>query len=175
MKNLPKFPWEYKAELEKNYGLSKEIADSLYRSNFLELFEELVKKNIDPKIMAVTFTNYVKALKDPQVLQEQHYCDLFKAYSSGKFSKEAIPDILEKWVETPGEKLDAVVKGAGAGSMEDSKLEKVIEKVVKDNKKLINEKGDRAIQPLMGLVMKEVRGKADGKVVMELLKKKIGK
>ena len=40
-------------------------------------------------------------------------------------------------------------------------------------KKLIQEKGERAIQPLMGLVMKEVRGKADGKLVMEILKKTV--
>lgn len=35
---------------------------------------------------------------------------------------------------------------------------------------MIKERGERAIGPLMGLVMKEVRGRADGKIVNDLLR-----
>ena len=38
---------------------------------------------------------------------------------------------------------------------------------------LVRSKGERAIGPLMGLVMKELRGKADGGVVSAILKKEI--
>ncbi len=37
----------------------------------------------------------------------------------------------------------------------------------------MEQKGKAALGPLMGLVMKEVRGSVDGKIVSELLKKGI--
>jgi len=37
----------------------------------------------------------------------------------------------------------------------------------------VEQKGKAALGPLMGVVMKEVRGSVDGKVVSELLKKEI--
>ncbi|MFH1424066.1 MAG: Glu-tRNA(Gln) amidotransferase subunit GatE [archaeon] len=167
---LPKLPWEQIAELGKKHGLSKEVAGELYDSMYLELFEKLVKE-YDSSILATTFTNHIKALEDPQVLQEEHFKDLFKSLKQGKFSKEAIPDILEKWAEQPGSKLSNLVSDLGVEGIGVKDLESIIKKVVDSNKKLIEEKGERALQPLMGMVMKEARGKADGKKVMELLKK----
>jgi glutamyl-tRNA(Gln) amidotransferase subunit E len=38
---------------------------------------------------------------------------------------------------------------------------------------LVKSKGERAVAPLMGLVMKELRGKADGSIVSAILKKEI--
>ena len=38
---------------------------------------------------------------------------------------------------------------------------------------LVRSKGERAAAPLMGLVMKELRGKADGAMVSAILKKEI--
>jgi glutamyl-tRNA(Gln) amidotransferase subunit E len=37
----------------------------------------------------------------------------------------------------------------------------------------IREKGARAVGPLMGVVMKELRGKVDGKLINELVAKKV--
>jgi glutamyl-tRNA(Gln) amidotransferase subunit E len=45
--------------------------------------------------------------------------------------------------------------------------------VVSGKADLIRSKGERAIAPLMGLVMKELRGKADGALVSAILKKEI--
>jgi glutamyl-tRNA(Gln) amidotransferase subunit E len=38
---------------------------------------------------------------------------------------------------------------------------------------LVRSKGERSAGPLMGLVMKELRGKADGALVSAILKKEI--
>jgi glutamyl-tRNA(Gln) amidotransferase subunit E len=52
-------------------------------------------------------------------------------------------------------------------------LEAVIKKIVADRKEFIAQKQKAALGPLMGVVMQEVRGSVDGKVVSELLKKEI--
>ncbi len=41
--------------------------------------------------------------------------------------------------------------------------------------KIIREKGDRAFAPLMGEIMSKVRGRIDGKIVSERLRKEINR
>ena len=55
-------------------------------------------------------------------------------------------------------------------------MEKLIQNIVAKNKALVEERGvENAIKPLMGDVMKDVRGRADGKLIMEILRREIGK
>jgi glutamyl-tRNA(Gln) amidotransferase subunit E len=44
---------------------------------------------------------------------------------------------------------------------------------VNQKKKFIREKRERAVGPLMGIVMKELRGKVDGKVINKMLVEKV--
>ena len=52
-------------------------------------------------------------------------------------------------------------------------LNGILDKIIQNNIELVKKLGDQAITTLMGLVMKEVRGKASGKMVNDLLRKKI--
>ena len=45
--------------------------------------------------------------------------------------------------------------------------------IIQNNIELVKKLGDQAITTLMGLAMKEVRGKASGKMVNDLLRKKV--
>lgn len=57
------------------------------------------------------------------------------------------------------------------GKTED--LDSFIEDLVEEKKDFIQEKGEHAFKPLMGIVMKEFRGKVDGKEIAEKLNKAI--
>ena len=57
--------------------------------------------------------------------------------------------------------------------MDNKLLEENIEKIINDNIDIVKKDGMRSLSSLMGIVMKEVRGKASGKTVNELLTKKI--
>ncbi|HIJ99719.1 TPA: Glu-tRNA(Gln) amidotransferase subunit GatE [archaeon] len=173
-KSLPKMPREYVKELRKKYGLSQNLAEKMQRSDFLKMFERLTKETkADPVIIASTFTNAVKLLDEEFILQEQHYMELFNALSEGNFSKEAVPKILEEWSKNPDKNLEAIVKKTGIKAISEQDLKKLIKEIVTQKKELIKEQKGRALQPLMGLVMKEVRGKADGKIIMKILKEEI--
>ena len=52
-------------------------------------------------------------------------------------------------------------------------LEKIVRKILAERADFVAQKGKAAIGPLMGVVMAEVRGSVDGKVVSEILKKEI--
>jgi len=68
--------------------------------------------------------------------------------------------------------LDEVLqKLAPAVSRQD--LESIIHTIITDRSDFVLQKGQAALGPLMGVVMSEVRGSVDGKVVSEILKKEI--
>jgi glutamyl-tRNA(Gln) amidotransferase subunit E len=52
-------------------------------------------------------------------------------------------------------------------------LEKVIDSAIECNRSLVEERGANAFGPLIGIVMKEVRGKAEASLVSELVKRKL--
>ena len=97
---------------------------------------------------------------------------MLHAVGKGTVAKEAIPEILVavaggSTVEAAMQKLAPIVSR--------DELEAVIKKIVADRKEFIVQKQKAALGPLMGVVMQEVRGSVDGKVVSELLKKEIEK
>ena len=57
--------------------------------------------------------------------------------------------------------------------MDEDELNEILDKIIQNNIELVKKLGDQAITTLMGLAMKEVRGKASGKMVNDLLRKKI--
>jgi len=57
--------------------------------------------------------------------------------------------------------------------VDEAGVQAVVRAVVKSKMDLVRARGERAAGPLMGLVMKELRGKADGALVSAILKKEI--
>ena len=54
-----------------------------------------------------------------------------------------------------------------------AELTALVDRVISANRQVVDEAGKKAFGMLMGLVMKEVRGKADPQVVSELLRKRM--
>jgi glutamyl-tRNA(Gln) amidotransferase subunit E len=67
------------------------------------------------------------------------------------------------------------IEAKGLGMADSTEVENVIKNLVKDREEFIRKQGERSIGALMGAAMKELRGKADGKIVNELLRKEIQK
>ncbi|MDH5665358.1 MAG: GatB/YqeY domain-containing protein, partial [Nitrosopumilus sp.] len=67
------------------------------------------------------------------------------------------------------------MKNTSIQSVNEDDLEKIIEDIVNNNEEIIKNQKERAIGPLMGIVMKELRGKASGETINNLLLKNIKK
>jgi Archaeal Glu-tRNAGln amidotransferase subunit E (contains GAD domain) len=55
----------------------------------------------------------------------------------------------------------------------DEQLEKIVDQVIQENIRIIEEKGDKAFNVIMGKVMSKVRGKVEGKKVAEIISKRM--
>jgi len=59
------------------------------------------------------------------------------------------------------------------GKVEIEEVKDFIRKVVRERGDFVRERGASALSPLMGIIMKEFRGKVDGKVISEMLREEI--
>ena len=62
---------------------------------------------------------------------------------------------------------------AAAPRISEEELKEIISRIVAGRTDFIKERGSAATGPIMGVVMKEVRGSVDGKIVNQILREAI--
>ena len=179
-KNLPELPEDKYKRFIKQYKLNNEQAKQILSSGYSDDFEKLVKqlpdlKNVIIRTFLNTFSELEKENIDVSVLDGKILLNVFLRLSQGRFSKEGIPDLLRYLSKNPEADVDTAIKQVGLSSAGIDEIQKIIKKIVKEREDFVKQKGISALSPLMGVVMKELRGKADGKVISEILKKEIQK
>ena len=71
--------------------------------------------------------------------------------------------------------VEEAMKNASIEAVDASDLEKIIGEIVDKNQEIIKNQKERAIGPLMGIAMKELRGKASGETINSILLRNIKK
>ena len=104
-------------------------------------------------------------------LSEKHFISIFKALKDSKISKEAIPEILKE-TALDNSYINNILERE---MINEDELRIFVSKIVNDNKSLIDSKGENAVKPIMGIVMKEMRGKYDGQIIFETVKETLEK
>jgi len=174
--NLPEAPEQKYSKFIKVYGLSEELARKMISSYRLDLFEKLVKEfpRIPPSFIASVIENTLKGLRRDGVpienLTDEHIEETFKALNDGLVAKEAVSEVLKFLAERPEASVKEALKALGLEAITEEELKKIVARVVRERLALIKERRERSLGPIMGEVMKEVRGKIDGKKVSEVVR-----
>ncbi len=150
------------------YGLSYDLAYTIADSEHYHLFEEFAER-MAPTVVARVLHIIPAELKkdgyDFEVLGERHFKIVLELIAEGKIAKEGAEEALKIFCQNPNASVDEIL--SSLAKSED--LDEYIVRIVEEKKDLIKERGEHAFKPLMGLVMKEFRGKVDGKVIAEKL------
>jgi len=175
---LPELPEQKLERLMKEYKLNQKLARQILDSEYGELFETVVKESgVSPTTVAAFMTETLKALKRDGVqvekISKNQIREVFSSIGSRKLTKEAAPEVCSWLSKNEGKTVQEAIDSIGLNMLSDAELEKVIDKVIASNKSLVEEKGTSASGPLVGLVMKEVRGKANATSVSDFVKKKL--
>jgi glutamyl-tRNA(Gln) amidotransferase subunit E len=158
----------------QEYGIDRNYAAQLASSEKLPLFERAVKEGIKPKLAAFTILSTTTELRREGVevrnVPDEAYLAIWNAVQQGKAAKEAIPDLIRSVASglTVEDTLNTL-----APSISSDELESIIKKIILDRTDFVRQKQKGALGPLMGVVMAEVRGSVDGKLVSEILKREI--
>jgi glutamyl-tRNA(Gln) amidotransferase subunit E len=177
-RSLPEMPEKRVARLVREHGLSRELADRIAFSDNFPLFERLVRKTgASPTLIAATLEETMVSLKregvDVEKVEEGHLERILKMVGEGRIVKDALPEIIREIAQ--GMSPEESVGRLGILPLSRDELEAVVKEVVALHEDLIREKGTGAIMPLMGVLMERLRGRADGRLVREVLGREIEK
>lgn len=171
---LPETPERVRERLVREHGLSGEMADRLLFSGMAETFERLVRESGAPaKLVASTLLETLVSLRREgrRGVGEDFMLGALRKVAAGEVAKEALPELLRLGAEGKG--VEEAVRELGLGRVGEEELRLKVEEVVSSHLELVRERGEGAVRPLMGILMKYFRGKVDGKVVNELLTKEV--
>jgi len=172
---LPELLWDREKRL-KNLGLPGKLVKSLSISNHIEIFDKVLKDlDVNPTLVAITVEEKLKSLrregKKVDLISDENIYQLFKMLDKNKFSKEAIPVILEFLAYNPDKKVGEAITELNLKPMSIEELEMEVDKVIGQYSNPKNTK--RSINVIIGEVMKVVRNRVDGKLVKDVVTNKL--
>ncbi|MDH3780776.1 MAG: Glu-tRNA(Gln) amidotransferase subunit GatE, partial [Nitrosopumilus sp.] len=179
-KNIPKSWDDSIKELETKYKINPQLAEQIFDSRYIGLFERIVGKiNTNPtfvaSILCSSITNLERSGLDSNLLKNEEIFKLFQLLEEGKIAKESIEIVFENIMAGKSETTEEAMKNTSIQSVNEGDLERIVEDIVEKNEGIIKNQKERAIGPLMGIAMKELRGKASGETINNLLLKNIKK
>lgn len=169
---LPERPEATVARLVRDYGIHDQQARQLVQEGSDDAFEMIAREFGEAKLIATvllyTFSELRREGLDIDGLPVDHLRELFSLLKAGRFSKEAVPDLLREMVRN-GSRASEAITILGVKELSRGDLESIVDEVIRDAHDLISARGAAAEKALMGRVMERVRGRADGKIVNEVL------
>jgi len=177
--NLPETPQEKLKKLIKKYKIEKKYAEVLTKKiEIVEFFENVVEK-IKPKLAIhwvigelLNILNYNKKELDEVNILPEHFIELLKLVEEKKLTELKAQEILRKFIPKSFSPINEVKKHATIS--ETSEIENFVEKVIKENKKAVEDykSGKKeSINFLVGQVMRLSNKRADFKTAREVLEK----
>ncbi len=176
-KNIPKSWDDTITELQKKYGLNLQLAEQIFDSDYMELFESICTKYQNPNFVASalcsTITNLQRQGLDASLLKPEHIEETFDLLSNEKINKESVEiifeNIMSQKIKTPNEFAQS------QSAFSDKELEKFLDEMIQQNLDVIQRQGARSSSILMGIAMKSLRGKISGEKISRSLESKIAK
>ncbi len=177
-KKAPKSWKETISDLQKTYQLNAQLAEQIFDSNYFDLFEMICQdKRISPNyaasVLCGIITNLERRGLDAGLLRPTEILNAFQFLADNKVAKESLEMIFAKIMSGDVHSVVDAIEKAAISKMDTRELNNLLTDIVEANLKIIQEDGLRSIDPLMGIVMKTMRGKVDGQIINKILMEKI--
>ena len=178
-KQMPELAQDKVKKFIQKHKLKKEDAEIIAAEKQLAEMFEKVAEEINPILAAkwlrkelLRVLNYNKKALHEVEINEKHMIDLLKLVEAKKITDNVASKLLEKLVEKPFD-VKQYIKKEGLEAVSDvSELEKYCKEAIAENPQAIEDykKGEKkALNFIVGSVMKKTRGKATQKEVNEII------
>jgi aspartyl-tRNA(Asn)/glutamyl-tRNA(Gln) amidotransferase subunit B len=195
---LPELPDAKEKRFALEYSLdAKDISVLTTQNDLAEYFEQVVgeiKEKIssheiessEEKVIKLA-VNYIVSELRKHLIENKHdirdikitpenYAELIGLVADGKINSSAAQSVLREMYHTGGDPSQ-IIEEKNLGQMEDSsELEAAVESVLAANSKSVEDYKagkQNALQFLVGQVMSATKGKANPKVVLEMIRRKL--
>ena len=178
--NLPELPDVKKERIIKEYNLSEDLANQLVKRLEADVFEEILSDvDVNPTPVASLLAYDLREIKregyNINILTTQHFKDLFQLLADGKIAKDSVTKLATAIIESPEEDVTTIAESNNLTLLSEDEVCEIIANIVAKNENMVKERQMGAMGPLMGMSMKELKGKADGSLVNKIVKEEIQK
>ncbi len=178
--SIPKSWDESIKEVQTKYDINAQLAEQLFDSRYMELFEKIVNadggggaKETSPTFVASMLCSTITSLErsglDSRLLKDDDIVRVFELLDKREIAKESVEVLFEGMMSAKIKSVDEALRQGLVQVVNDDELVKIIKGIIKNNESLVKNQRERAVKPLMGIAMKELRGKASGEAVNKML------
>ncbi|MGD1099976.1 MAG: Glu-tRNA(Gln) amidotransferase subunit GatE [Thermoplasmata archaeon] len=177
---LPERPEELEARLARSHGLPLEVVRQLVYGDLVERFEALASAGHPAGLVARLLIQDLPSVPagsagtPPFEPSLEILGAVLGAAEGERIAKEGIPAVLAA-LAAGAATVELAVERAGLSGFSRDDLVALVHKVVEANAEMVRTRGEAAFSPLMGDVMREVRGRRDGREVSDALHAEIAR
>jgi aspartyl-tRNA(Asn)/glutamyl-tRNA(Gln) amidotransferase subunit B len=179
---LPELPDAKRERFVKEYGLTDDHAKSLTSEIKVANFYEAVAAEASPKLAAVWVADVLKGelnFRDLGIdaFRAEHMVEIVNLLSSPAITEDGAVEIIRTLLDKGGSPQE-IIKDRGLGKAEDDAVQKAVREAVAENAAAVadyNAGSERALNFIVGQVMKKTRGKADPGEVHKMVKAEVEK
>lgn len=180
--DMPESISEKRRRYISKYNIPDQVADVLSSDKFYsDLFEKSHNEKNAKDVANIITTDLMGLIdtrekRENSKLKPSHLKNLADSIQTGKLTRTSAKNALYEIVKS-GKELDQIVSELDLGNVSDeSELLTVVGNVISEEPQAVEQakSNPQTINFLVGKVMQKTKGKADPKLTLELLKKKIG-
>ena len=180
---LPELPDTKRERFVKQYALADDHAKSLTSEIKLANFYEAVAARAAPKLAAVWIADVLKGELNYRNLgidefRPEHMVDIVQMLEKSEITEDGAVEIIRSILDKKGGSPEEIVQSMGLGKAGDDAVQKAVREAVAESPAAVADYkagSERALNFIVGLVMKKTRGKASPGEVHDLVKAEVEK
>ncbi len=180
---LPELPDTKRERFVKQYALADDHAKSLTSEIKLANFYEAVAARAAPKLAAVWIADVLKGELNYRNLgidsfRPEHMVDIVQMLEKSEITEDGAVEIIRTILDKKGGSPEEIVQSMGLGKAGDDAVQKAVREAVAESPAAVADYkagSERALNFIVGLVMKKTRGKASPGEVHDLVKAEVEK
>jgi aspartyl-tRNA(Asn)/glutamyl-tRNA(Gln) amidotransferase subunit B len=178
---LPELPDARRLRFVEQYGITDDHAKALTSELKLAVFYEEVAKSADPRIAAVWTCDVLKGELNYRNLtidafKKEDMLSLLEFLANKKITEDGAVDIIRTILDKGGSP-EKIVEEKGLVIVAGNIVETAALEAIKENPQAVADYRagkEKALNSLVGAVMKKTKGRADARTVREVLLRKLG-
>jgi len=197
--HLPELPQQKRARFKREYELEAQAIDFLVKNRDMGDYFEKTISELDPRLKKDQLLKFIKLtanylITDVQnilkvnnipsisdvkfLINPENFADFITLIGEEKISSRIAKTLLDKMFKTGDDPNKIIADEDLSPIVDENELEKIIKEIISFNGKAAEDykKGKKnALQFLIGKIMQRTKGKADTKIINELLVKTLKK
>jgi aspartyl-tRNA(Asn)/glutamyl-tRNA(Gln) amidotransferase subunit B len=173
---LPELPDARRIRFVGQYYINDDHAKALTSELKLAIFYEDVARKSDPKMAAVWICDVLKGELNYRALtidafRKEHMLSVFELLTGKRITEDGAVDIIRTLLDKGGSP-EEIIKEKGLVIIEGDIVETVALEVIKENPQSVADYKagkEKALNSLVGAVMKKTKGRADARAAREVL------